>query len=138
MSQIRNEILDDLHVGERVDRRGVFYVGDESRASKPVRAVDSHGAGSADPLAAGAAESQGRIDLILDPDKRVQHHWPAIVQIDLVAVDMGIATGIRIVAIDFESLHAFRVGRCRPPSARPMRDSVVTRNFEVEEISLAA
>ena len=50
-------------------------------------AVDVHGAGAADALAAGAAEGQRRIDLVLDPDQRVEDHRPAIVAVDVVGVD---------------------------------------------------
>ena len=46
-------------------------------AGEVVGAVDVHRARAADALAAGAAEGEGGIDLVLDLDQRVQHHRPA-------------------------------------------------------------
>jgi hypothetical protein len=41
------------------------------RAGQGILAVDIHGAGAADAFTAGAAEGQGRIDVVLDPDQAI-------------------------------------------------------------------
>src|SRR5207342_2072003 len=74
-------------------------------------AVDVHRAGAAHALAAGAAEGQGRIDLVLDLDDRVQDHRPALVEIDLVGIDRRVAALVGIPAVDLEGLDALRPRR---------------------------
>lgn len=49
-------------------------------------AVDVHGAGAADALAAGAAERQAGVLLVLDLEQHVQHHRPARVRVHLLGV----------------------------------------------------
>jgi len=46
---------------------------DSAEASKGVLAVDVHGAGSADTLAARATESERRVDLIFDFDECIEN-----------------------------------------------------------------
>src|SRR5262249_27205883 len=60
-------------------------------------------------LAAGAAEGERRVDLVLDLDERVQDHRPAALQVDRVGVDPRILVQVRIVAVDPELLRAFRL-----------------------------
>ena len=55
-------------------------------AGERVGAVDIHGAGAANAFAAGAAESQRAVDVVLDMDKRVQNHRPAFVEIDRIFI----------------------------------------------------
>ena len=81
---VRHEVLDDVHVGQRVDL-GLLVVGlDLADAGERVDAANVHRAGAADALAAGAAEGQGGVHLVLDLDQRVQDHGAAVVQVDLV------------------------------------------------------
>jgi len=56
------------------------------------------------PFPARSAKRQCRIDLVLDPDERVEHHRPAIVEVDLIGVEARIAARIGVVTIDLESL----------------------------------
>src|SRR6185437_13739758 len=51
MGLVRHEVLDDPHIGERVNRRWGRYVGDETRAGQPIGAVHRHGAGTTDTFA---------------------------------------------------------------------------------------
>src|SRR6185437_1485740 len=74
-------------------------------------AVDVHGAGAADALAAGAAEGQRRIDLILDLDQRVQNHRAAGIEVDLIRIRPRILPVIGIPAVDAKCAHALRTGR---------------------------
>ena len=46
---------------------------DSAETSQGVLAVDVHCARAADALAAGAAEGERRVDLVLDLDERVEH-----------------------------------------------------------------
>src|SRR6202044_2265946 len=70
------------------------------------------------PLAAGAAEGEGRIDLRFDPDQRVEDHRAAIVAVDEIDVDMRIGVVVRVPAIDAEFGQPRGVGRLRPGLAR--------------------
>lgn len=61
-------------VGERVDLRVLARVAiDAAEACEGVLPVDVHGAGAAYTLAAGAAESECRINFILDLDECVKN-----------------------------------------------------------------
>src|SRR5690606_28222571 len=67
VGQVRDQVLDHAHVRQRIDRHlGLAAVVDRTRAGQGVGAVDVHRAGTADALAAGPAERQGRVDLVLD------------------------------------------------------------------------
>src|SRR3546814_6021347 len=80
--------------------------------SSDVCSSDLHRAGTANPFAAGTAERQCRIDLVLDLDQRIEHHRPALVHVHLVGVHARILAGVRLVAIDLESLDVLGPGRC--------------------------
>jgi len=63
------EILDDVHVGKRVNLGGFCCIRfDSAETCERVRAVDVHGAAAANALAAGPAEGQGGVKLVLDLD----------------------------------------------------------------------
>jgi hypothetical protein len=68
----------------------------------------------ANALAARAAEGQRRVDLVLDPDERIENHPPTIIEIDFESIEARILAGIRGVAIDLERLDAGHVGRRWP------------------------
>ena len=102
MREIGNKILDDAHIRQRVDRRRRAQVGNEPRASEPVRAVRIHGAGTADALPARAAEGECRIHLVFDPEESVQNHRAAIVEIDFEGIEARVIAGIRLVAINLK------------------------------------
>jgi len=69
-------------VRQRIDFDGVLDLVHALGAGERVGAVDVHGAGAADALAAGAAERQGRVDLVLDPDQGVENHRRAVIAVD--------------------------------------------------------
>ena len=56
--------------------------------------TDIHGAGATDALPAGPPEGQAGVHLVLDLDERVQHHGPAVVQVDLVILHLGLGPGL--------------------------------------------
>ena len=83
-------------------------------------------------FATGAAKGKGRIDLVLDPNQRVEHHLAAVVQIDVKCVEPRAFVAVGIVAIDVEDLDVRGACRRRPglatPDARLRCDSELFRN----------
>ena len=76
------EILDDVHVGQRIYLGGFGGVRvDPAEAGEGVGTVDVHGARAADPLATRPPEGQRRIQLVLDLDQTVQQHRTARIQV---------------------------------------------------------
>ena len=71
-------------------------------AGQIIAAIDVHGAGAANPLAAGAAEGERRVDVALDLDEGVENHRPALIQIHMIAVDARVIVIVRAPAIDTE------------------------------------
>src|SRR5579875_61645 len=112
--EIGDKVLDDGHVRERVDLRGTSRIGDEARACQPIGAVDVHGAGAADAFAARAAKGERGVDVVLDPDQRVEHHRPAFVEIDFKRIDPWALTGVWIIAVNLEGLGALGLIGSRP------------------------
>lgn len=106
VGHVDDEVLDDEHVRQRGDGRGVGPVGDLGEAGEAVAAVDVHGAGAADALAAGAAEGEGRVDLVLDLDEGVEHHGPALLEVDLVVFELRLRGAVRGPPVDREGLEA--------------------------------
>jgi hypothetical protein len=84
------------------------------QASRSCRHV--HRTGAANALAAGAAEGERRILLALHLDERVEHHRPALVQIDLERVVARVLAAVRIVAVDLERLDPAGAGRLVGPA----------------------
>src|SRR6478672_1004221 len=100
IGEVRHEVLDHRLMRQRIDlHRAILHVVHRPGAGQRVLAVDVHGAGAADALAAGAAEGQRRIDIVLDPDQAVQDHRAAIVGVDVIGVDAWILAVVRIPAV---------------------------------------
>lgn len=82
-----------------------------TQTGQGVDTVNVHGAGSADTLTAGSAESQSRVNLVLNPDKSVEHHGTGLLEVELVALHAGLLSRlVRVPAVDLESLHAGVLG----------------------------
>src|SRR5690606_25454524 len=112
VGQVRDQVLDHAHVRQRVDRHlGLLAVRDGAGAGQGVRAVDVHRARTADALAAGAPEGQGRVNLVLDLDQRVQDHRAALVEVELVGVGARVGAVVRAPAVYLEGAHVLRAGR---------------------------
>src|SRR5262249_9185267 len=92
-----------------------------------------HGAGAAHALAAGAAEGQGRIDVVLDPDQRVENHRAAVAGVDIVGVDARVVAIIRVETIDAIFAHLVCRGRARPGLA--FSDPGVLGESELDHVS---
>ena len=95
-----------------------------ARAGQRGAGTDVHRAAAADALAAGAAERERGVDLVLDFDQRVQHHRPALVQVDLVVLHAWSVAAVRVPAVDREGLH---VGRRRGLGAAHSRGGAQQR-----------
>ena len=116
--EVGHQILHHRHMGQRIDLHLLLHFADVFGAGQRVCAVDVHGARAANTLAAGTPEGQGRIDIILDLDERIQDHGPAFIDIDLVAVDSRCFVVIGIPAIDLKGLHIARPARRRIPGPK--------------------
>mmetsp|Transcript_103943 Transcript_103943/g.299185 ORF Transcript_103943/g.299185 Transcript_103943/m.299185 type:complete len:253 (-) Transcript_103943:25-783(-) len=114
--QVRHQVLHHVAVRQGLDLDG-FGVGlDVEETGQAVFAVDVHGAGAADALAAGAAEGEGGVHLVLDLDQGVQNHRPARLQVDGVLLHEGLPHLVRVVAVDPESLRLHRGRREGAPA----------------------
>jgi len=104
--EIRHDILDDVSVGEGVDLR--FLLGicwDSTQACQGVDTINVHRTTSANSFSATPSEGQGRVNLILDPNERIQHHRSRLVQIEGVALHAWLRGRlIGIPAVDVEGL----------------------------------
>src|SRR5665213_1328579 len=86
-----NGVLDDPHIGQRVDGCLRPHVRNESRASEPVAAVQVHGARTADPLPTRAAEEQC-----------IENHRSAVIDVNMKRIETRIAAGVGIVTVDLD------------------------------------
>jgi hypothetical protein len=78
---------------------------EHTQAGKSVDTVNVHGAGTADTLSAGSAESKSRVQLILDSDQSIQHHRTGLVEVEGVALHAGLVAGsIGVPSVDVEGL----------------------------------
>jgi hypothetical protein len=107
---VGHEVLDDVHVRQWVDARLLGRVGgDAAEARERVDAVDVHGAAAADALTTAPPEGQRGVDLVLDPDQRVQHHGPCLVQVQRVRLHARLRRRlVGVPPIDVECL-CFRI-----------------------------
>lgn len=121
---VRHEVLDNVHVGERVDARFLGCVGgdtachdllafqipscDTNPHTETCQGVDSvnvHGTTSANTLATTPPERQGGVHLVLDPDERIQHHGSGLVQVERVRLHLGLGGRlIWVPSVDVEGL----------------------------------
>src|SRR5262249_17828693 len=77
-------------------------------AGERVDAVDIHSTGTADALAARAAQRERRIDLVLYLQQRIEHHRSTLIHVERVAVDAWAGARGRIEAVDAEYAHVLR------------------------------
>mmetsp|Transcript_7869 Transcript_7869/g.17132 ORF Transcript_7869/g.17132 Transcript_7869/m.17132 type:complete len:262 (+) Transcript_7869:175-960(+) len=78
VGHVGDQVLHYEHVGEGVDLGGLGALVDEAQAGEGVVSVDVHRARAADALSAGSAEGQRGVLLVLNLQKGVQHHGPAL------------------------------------------------------------
>mmetsp|Transcript_3554 Transcript_3554/g.8556 ORF Transcript_3554/g.8556 Transcript_3554/m.8556 type:complete len:255 (+) Transcript_3554:104-868(+) len=109
VAHVGDQVLQDIHVGERVDLGGLGRVlVDVGKAGERVGPLDVHGAGSANTLAAAPPKGQGGILLILDLEEGVENHRAAVVEIDGVRAEIRLLVLLLgIPPIHLEVLDAF-------------------------------
>ena len=113
---VRHQVLHHVHVRQWVDLDLLiigFYL---CQAGEGVDPSDIHGTGATDSLPAGPPEGQAGVYLILDLHQRVQHHRPAVVQINLVILHLRFAARLlRVKSVDGECLLLLGCrGHCSP------------------------
>ena len=125
LGQIRDKVLDDVGVRKRVDARLLLLISGDTacpfmlvqanvaicplfpltQTRQRVDTINVHCAATANALSAASPESEGRVHLVLDPDKRVQHHGSGLVQVEGVGLHLGLGRGlIGVPAVDVEGL----------------------------------
>lgn len=76
-----------------------------TQARQRVDTVNVHRAATADTLSAAPPKCEGGVHLVLDPDKRVQHHGSGLVQVEGVGLHLGLARGlVGVPSVDVEGL----------------------------------
>lgn len=82
-----------------------------TQAGQRVHAVDVHSAAAANTLSATPAESQGWVQLVLDPYQGVEHHGPGLVQVESVGLHARLLGGrVWVPPVDLEGLQPRLLG----------------------------
>jgi len=105
-SEVRDEVLDDIHVWKGVDLRVLARVPvDAAETGQGVLAINVHGTRTTDTLSARTPECEGRVNLVLDLDEGIEHHGSCLVEVDGVGLESGFLFWlIWIPAVDLELL----------------------------------
>ena len=88
--QVGDQVLHNMHVRERVNLAVAAVTVDTAQAGEGVDTINVHGAATANTLTARTAESEGRVKLVLDLQKSIENHGAGLVQINLVALHVGL------------------------------------------------
>jgi len=117
---VHNQVLDHRHVTKRRDRDVPMpfqFFAEGGAAGQLLTAVDRHRAGAANRRAAGIAERQTPVALVLDANQRIEHRHPAPdVETDLLRMGNGIDFGIESLNREGEA-HGRRSAFSSQPSA---------------------
>jgi len=107
LRHVRDEILDDVHVRQRVKLGSLGFASIDTRETgQGVNSVDVHGARSANSFSAGSSESKGRVEVVLDLDESIQDHGSTLREIELVRLKSRLLVGeIGVPSVDLELLH---------------------------------
>lgn len=101
---VRNKVLDNFHVRKRIDRDGSITSIDATETGKGVCAIDVHCTTSTDTFSARTTKGEGRVLLILDLEKGIQHHGTTFLHVDMEGLHLGLFIGVRVVTVDLEFL----------------------------------
>lgn len=83
---------------------------EHTQAGQRIASLDVHGTAPADTLPAAPSECQCWVDLVLDPDQRIEDHGSRLVQVQLVGLHEWLLVGrVWIPAVDFELLDVRRL-----------------------------
>lgn len=145
LGQIRNEILDNVGVWQRVDARRLRTFGRNTaypyplthcrdihlleaaptQTSKGIDTINVHRTATADTLSAAPSEGQGGVDFVFDSNERIQHHRASLVQVQFVRLHLRLLGGaVRVPAVDLELLVLGR-GLLQPRDQRPIKNNAV-------------
>ena len=115
IGQVGDQVLYDGHMRQRIDFQDSPKVLHRLGAGERVGTADIHRAGPTNALPARTAESERRIDLVLDLDQGIQNHGPAGIHVDLISIQLRRSAGIGIVPVDLERARVARAacGRVR-------------------------
>ncbi|KAM2386965.1 hypothetical protein ACFX1X_039372 [Malus domestica] len=70
------------------------------QAGQAVVAVYVHGAGAADPFPARSSKGEGGVHLVLDLGEGVKHYGPALLEVDLVLLELQLLRVVRVPPVD--------------------------------------
>src|SRR3954452_1622419 len=115
------QLSDDRDVGQGVDTHRLPGFIDRFGTRDSVCAVNVHTAGAANSLRAGTPECESRIDIILNPDQRVQDHRAAVVPVYMKGVHCRIDTTLRVPPIYFKHGGPACTGPALPDTTLPLR-----------------
>jgi len=125
LGQIGHKVLDNVGVRKRVNARlllllsgnaaypclsvsanvAVYPAFPLTQTRQRVDTINVHCAATANALSAASPECESGVHLVLDPDKRVQHHGSGLVQVEGVGLHFRLGRGlIRVPAVDVEGL----------------------------------
>ena len=104
--EIWNEVLDDVGMRQWVNSTLLASVGGNSaQACKSVDTIDIHRTRPTNALSARPSERQCGIDLVLDANQSVQHHWARLVQVEGVRLHLRLRGRlIRVPPVDMKGL----------------------------------
>jgi len=106
LGQVGDDVFHNVGVREGVDFCFLLRVGwNAAQAGESVDTINVHRAATADALSAAPSESQGGINLVLNPDQRIQHHGTGLIQIQSVGLHSWLRGWlIGVPAVDVECL----------------------------------
>jgi hypothetical protein len=125
-SQIRDKILDDRHVGKRVDSDGLAIIGNTAKASKGVAAVNVHSTRTANTFTARTTEGNRGVLVRLNADKSIKNHGANLGGINFESLQMRLSLSLRIEAVQLErtSAHLTSTGNANSLSGNTSDSSV--------------
>ena len=112
VGHVWHEILDHVHVWQRVELHGVrARLIDVRQAREGVGPVDIHRAATANALAAAPPEGERGIHLVLNLQQGIQDHRSALVHIDRICRYVRLLVLVRVVPVYLEDLDVTRLPR---------------------------
>ena len=114
MRQVWDQILYNRHMRQRIDLHIPLDLIHAIDTGQRIHPVNIHRTGATNPLPAGPAKGQGRINFTLDLDQSIQNHRAACVHIYEIGIHLRGFAIIRVPAINLENPQVFRPFRFRP------------------------
>lgn len=96
------------HVLWPIVRHMLHVLGRPTQTSQSIDTINVHRTTPTYALATTPSKSQCWVHLILDPNERIQHHWAGLVQVEGVALHLGLRC--RLVWVPSVDLECFDLG----------------------------